>query len=402
MHLNELNIFEDYNSLIAEGSIDALEKSFSSKRTLKKVRFGEYELTLLHLAAWHNRPDICEYLIHEGIDPNVREKYSGKTPLHVASYLGHMESVVSLWKNGAEALYSKKSVDSLGCHPIHYAAMSGNKKMIDFFLGIPKFDQITTKRTVCSVRKLSGVGNVLDILIRKGNHTLLDYYSPIGGPHAVETNPRVFSAMYVGYKNENQWTPFHFAAVLGDIKALQILLKHFSNASCLDEHFKEHYFFSPGEVALAEGHVEASKLLGYEGDIKSYRKSMKVFSLRNGEPKYMEALANAVIDRDEKFIDDFLNTNGAEAFSRQSFKTDIRKYHCEHKINLYSIACRIFALSFLARLIEKGISIPEAEFSDYLIRDAVELPFFNWALMDINPFGEGFFLKIQKIVSRKE
>jgi len=386
--------FEDLVDLISLGSIEALEK-LSSGVNFSKVRVGEYGLTLLHLAAWHNRPDVCEYLIHKGIDPDVSEKYSGKNPLHFASYLGHMESVFALCRNGAEALYSKKSVDALGCHPIHYAATSGNKKMIDFFLNIPKFDQISTKRSLCSVRRLSGLGNILDILIRKRNQTLLDYYSPIGGPHAVETNPNIFSAMYVGYNNENQWTPFHFAAVLGDIDALQILLKHFPNASSLDEDFKNQYCFLPGEVALAEGHVEAAKLLGYEGDIESYRQSMKVFSLRDGESKSMEVLANAVINRDEKSIDDFLNKNGVEAFSRQSFKTDIRKYYSEDNLNLYSIACRTFAFSFLNALIEKGVSIPDNEFSRFPIRDAVELPFFNWALMDINPLGEGFFKKVE-------
>ena len=90
---------------------------------------------------------------------------------------------------------------------------------------------------------------------------------------------------------------------------------------------------------------------------------MKVFSLRDGEPEPMGTLANAVIDRDKKSIDDLLNKNGAEAFSKPFFKSDVRKYYSDDKLNLYSIACRTFAFSFLSSLVEKEVSIPENEFN---------------------------------------
>ena len=180
---------------------------------------------------WHNRIDICKYLIDKGMDPDVREKYSGKTPLHIADYLGNIECAQTLFENGAEVLFSKRSVDDVGCYPAHYAAMTGSKELIDFFLKIPKLDRFRIKRSQCSLRILSYAGNILDILIRKRNHGLLDYYASIGIPDAVETNPRVFSTLYVGYRNEHQWTPFHHAACLGDIRSLQILLKHFPHPS---------------------------------------------------------------------------------------------------------------------------------------------------------------------------
>lgn len=386
------NDFEELIDLVSLGSIESIEK-YSSKINLSRVRIGEFGLSLLHFAAWNNRPEICKYLIKKGVDPEASEKFSGKTALHFAAYLGNIEVVIALIESGAEGLITNKSVDCLACHPIHYAAMIGNKEMIDFFLNLPNFNR---RERACSIASQSCLGNILDIFIRKRNYELLDYYSPIGGVSAIETNPRLYSDLYIGYRNEYQWSSIHYAAVMGDLQSLEILLKHFPNPTCLQEEYRKHYFFSPGEVAIAEGHIQVAKLLNYDVDVTSYRDSLKIYALRKDEPEYMLRLANAIIERDKGAINDFLDKYGVNILSKKSFKTDNTQYYEKVKFNAFSIACRCFALSFLSHITEKNIEVPALEFTKDGGRDIVEIPFFNWALMDVNPFGEEFFEKISK------
>ena len=57
--------------------------------------------TLLHIAAWKGRLDICKYLVSGGVDARAQDKY-GNTPLHRAAYRGHLEVCKWLVSKGAD------------------------------------------------------------------------------------------------------------------------------------------------------------------------------------------------------------------------------------------------------------------------------------------------------------
>ncbi len=253
--LPALDNFIEWNSLIARGDLSPIQIMLQKGEISRKDRLGKYELSPLHLAAWHNKPEICQFLISQKIAPNVSETFSGKAPLHIAAYLGHLETA-EVFTNFGRKVAGRKTGDFLGCLPLHYAALREKEKMLFFLMG-----RGHNPSESFSVRTLSSLGNTLDILIRRGNYDLCDKVSSYEGISIVETNPIVGTTIYIGYDNENPWTPFHSAAVLGEKDILQMLLRKFPHAYCFSKEFAGFFDYSPGEVALLEGHTEVARML---------------------------------------------------------------------------------------------------------------------------------------------
>ena len=80
VNIDEHSSIEKCSDLISNECMTSIEKHLPKGRALKKIRLGEYGLSPLHLAAWNNRPDLCEYLIKKGIDPIINNL---KTLLHI-------------------------------------------------------------------------------------------------------------------------------------------------------------------------------------------------------------------------------------------------------------------------------------------------------------------------------
>jgi len=187
-------------SLIKKGDLNNLKNYISElERDLSWV--GIDGLSPLHVAARYNQVEICEFLLKQGITPDITESLSLKTPLHIAAYFGHLEVVKVLKKYRANLDIN----DSISSKPIHYAAMGVNKDLILFFL---------ENQTKPSAQSL--FGNILDILIRKKSLELVDFFSNIGGIDCLDSNYFPHSTPERGF--ENSWSPFHSAAISGQEK----------------------------------------------------------------------------------------------------------------------------------------------------------------------------------------
>ncbi len=390
----EEEVLNECNLLIYQGNLTRLSEVIDETGCLK---YKLHKLSLLHLAAWHNQPHICQFLVEKGLSPDIRETFSQKTPLHLAAYRGNLEAAEALINSGARYSKSKHTRDSLCCLPIHYAALGENQEMIFLFLKLGHLigpQDLSSKGFDSSTVSL--LGNVIDILIRKGNAELLDLFSSAQGISAVETNPNVRSTVYVGYRNEYPWTPMHSAAVMGKVAPVEMLLKKFPHAFCLSETFQHLFSYSPGEVAVLEGHQKVAKLFGEQRERIECLKDYCSFSVRKDAPTYMQALLEAFLERDFGTVGEQLERYGHHILSINAFDSHDSRYVELDKLNFFSVASRCLSISFFTFLKKTGVSIPEEEFRE---RDTKEMVFFNWANMDINPYAAGFFNQLEGLLA---
>ncbi len=386
--LPALGNFIEWNSLIAAGDLSHVQAMLEKGELSSKDKLGKYQLSPLHLAAWHNQPEICQFLISQKISPAVRETFSGKTPLHIAAYFGHLEAA-EVFTNFETKVAGRKARDFLGCLPLHYAALGEKEKMLFFLMG-----RGHKPSESFSVRTLSSLGNTLDVLIRRGNYDLCDKVSSYEGISIVETNPIVGTTIYIGYDNENPWTPFHSAAALGEKDILQMLLRKFPHAYCFRKEFAGFFDYSPGEVALLEGHTEVARMLGEAGTIENCRKAFGRFHIAKKAHSHARNLLKAILEKDFPSMDRLLEEHGESILFQPNFNTDLGGiYMRSWGLNAFSVISRLFYVSFAQWLKEKKIEISPQEF---LERDRKELVFFNWAMVDIHPYATGFFAQVSE------
>jgi ankyrin repeat protein len=247
------------NLLFSTGDLKGL-KEYLPVLNRHKSWVGSGGLSSLLLAAWHNQEEMCKVLLEEGITPSVTEPFTGKTPLHFAAYLGHVEIAKTLKEFGADLL----AQDFLCCSPIHYGAMGKHRDMITFFL-----------RNKVKTSIQSNFGNVLDILIRKKSVELVDFFSNVNGVESLDI-AYFWDCTPSRSIDYEEWTPFHSAAVSGQVEIFNMLMEKFP---FVPEVTKPKLYVdlesavSSLDLALLEGHTSISKMLGFKKDVKKYRKS---------------------------------------------------------------------------------------------------------------------------------
>lgn len=387
----------EWNSLIAKGDLATIQRMVEKGDLSYKDKLGECGLSPLHLAVWHNQPEACRFLISHKISPSIEESFSLKAPLHIAAYFGHSEVANVLLELGAKVT-GRKARDFIGAHPMHYAALGEQEEMIFLFLGMthligpmgskPDF----TPKTVCTI------GNILDILIRKRNFALCDLISSSVGISIVETNPRRESTCYVGYKNENTWTPFHSAAVTGDKSIVEMLVRKFPYAYCFCQDFSDLFDYSPSDVAFIEGHNEIAKVLGGVKTVENRRKAFNFYSPKPESPVYSADLLKAILERDFSLLDKLIDEHGESILYQPNFEESRDGFYMSQSdLNAVSLVSRLFCFSFAEWVKKRKILIPSSEFFE---RDTKELVFFNWLMLDQQPYATGFFNKVSAEIAQ--
>lgn len=392
-HISNAETFKIWNALIASGDVASIHQSLKNKELGFKDKLGDDALSPLHIAAIHNQPEVCELLISEGISPNVRESATGKTPLHFAAFFGHLAVAKLLIDHGASG-GGKKATDILACLPMHYAALGEHQEMLFLLLKLGHLiDPLDVIQDAFGVATFSYLGNVLDILIHKRNFEMSDLFSSVGGISCIETNPRVRSTLYIGYHNENPWTPFHSAASIGDKKILEMLLHKFPHAYCLSKEFEHLFDYTPGEIALLQGQTELAAMLGESRSISDCRNAFDMFSIKENSPSYAKDLLSAILQRDFALLGRLLEEHGKGILYEQSYDSPSSSYRQKQDLNAFSVISRCFCLSIGDFFEQRKIAMSPQEF---LQRDEKETVFFNWAMMDIHPLGQRLFNKAKE------
>ncbi len=376
----ETRLLEECALIISSGDLRGLKKHISAlKRHESWV--GNGGISPLHLAARYNQVEICLFLLEEGITPDVTESFSQKTSLHIAAYFGYLE-VAKILKSFGAALDVE---DCIACRPIHYAAMGKQKDLMLFFL-----------ENRVGLSNQSIFGNIFDIIIRKKSSDLVDFFSNIGG---VETFDSYYFSIETPCRSidENGWTPFHSAAVSGQGKIFEMLMRKFPFVPAIKNgltYAELGTSVSPADLALLEGNSSIKKVLQIEQDTDEYRRVfMKQSWYETGFPKRKE-LCNAIRYRDSDKLNEIIKAQGVEILFQKEEKTRLERYfQALEKPNALDFANWVYSLPFFDFLIEKQIEIPIDEF---LIPDSRRSLFFNWALMEIHPLGEGLLESMGK------
>jgi ankyrin repeat protein len=288
----------------------------------------------LHLAARYNQVEICQFLLEEGITPDITEPFTKKTPLHIASYFGHLSVARVLRKFGA----SLDAEDRIVCRPIHYAAMAKQKDLILFFL---------ENRIEPAVQSI--FGNVLDILIRKKSLSLVDFVSNIDGVVALDTY--YFSSDTPGRSiDDGEWTPFHSAAVSGQVEIFDMLMRKFPFMPAIKRglrYARLENSTSPADLALLEGSLSIKKMLQVDQNTDEYRRTfMKKNWYETDFPKRKE-LCDAIRFRNIEKVKEIVRNRGIDVIFQREKKTRSQKYFVSlEKPNALDFATYVYSLPF--------------------------------------------------------
>ncbi|MCB1073281.1 MAG: ankyrin repeat domain-containing protein [Chlamydiia bacterium] len=366
-----------YNSLVLEEDIRGIENVIRKRRIAKSV-FDDRGISLLHLAALHDKPEICDFLVDFGVPFDIQELRTGKNAAHIAAYFGNIKCLTTLLKYEKKHHFRKKSHDCLYCLPIHYAALGEQQQVIDLYLDQSNF-----------FSKVSCLGTPLDILIRMKNQQLLKHVSKNCGTNAIEPASLFEDNPENEMLNPILWTPFHSAAILNDTCSLSILSDCFPGTSLLSKNHSDSDGISPGYLAVLEGNVEAADFFSDQRNPDHLRRNLMDYWVFADGATYQHArIFGMMLNRRHSKLEKFISQENLEILRDCSFRPSKTEFFSREKFNAINIACSGFCFYFLKEISKKNIAFPADE---YLLRDNKEILFFNWSTAPKNPFAGGFF-----------
>ncbi|CAO2653405.1 Nn.00g028160.m01.CDS01 [Neocucurbitaria sp. VM-36] len=187
----------------------------------------------IHQAVRHGRFEVLETLLAcEGIDLNIETRVRSLTPLHIATYKGHLE-IVKILLN--QTTVKVNSVTKEHETPLHLAIIKKHTEVVKHLIHHDDVD-INAKGL--------GEQTPLHLAASIGHVRVVEYIINHDG---LDINP----------KNSNEQTPLHLAASRGHLKAVEYLISH----NGVDINPKNLCEQTPLHLAASSGHSEVVKLL---------------------------------------------------------------------------------------------------------------------------------------------
>nr|XP_042910521.1 serine/threonine-protein phosphatase 6 regulatory ankyrin repeat subunit B-like [Parasteatoda tepidariorum] len=212
--------------------------------------------------------DMVIYFLNRGADVNS-EADNLLTPLHLASYAGHTETVQTLISKGANV----NAKDSFGC-PLHYAAINGHSCIVEVLL-IHGADINALGDRQCLPLHLAikkGHINVLKTLIKyglsikdvaKNDASLFEYAIPHKNLELI--NILIDNKAPINARNNNGNTPLHLSVRDGSTDIVSRLIECGADINASNKNG-----LTPLSLAIRLGYFEiADKLLSASADIHS-------------------------------------------------------------------------------------------------------------------------------------
>ena len=119
---------KDIFKAVEKGNLDQVTQLVEKVKKLLEIK-DETGMSLLHVAAFRGHKEIVEYLLSEGIDPDI-ENPRKLTPLMGAVYFGHKDTAAVLLDLGADIDHK----DSRGSVPLRFAIDQGDEEMVKFLI----------------------------------------------------------------------------------------------------------------------------------------------------------------------------------------------------------------------------------------------------------------------------
>nr|KYP71517.1 Ankyrin-2 [Cajanus cajan] len=193
--------------------------------------------TVLHEAAATNRIDAMEFLVERYGDELDLDSVDGegRTAIHVAAGEGHVRVIQFCVSMGG----NPNLVDWKGWSPLHYAAWGGHVEAVECLL------------------ECSNVKGVRDREGRRASCVAAEREES-------EARRRLLDLL----RDQNGWSPLHWAAFKGRIKSVKVLLEHGAEVDTVDD-----AGYTPLHCAAEAGHLQVALFLLAHGASQANLKS---------------------------------------------------------------------------------------------------------------------------------
>ncbi|EEF41675.1 protein VAPYRIN-LIKE [Ricinus communis] len=221
---------------------------------------------VLHEAAAANRVDIMEVLcctFKDLVDSNSTDLY-GRTPIHVAATLGHVEAIKFCASIGVKV----EAVDCDGCTPLHLAAEKGHLEAVECLLDCSCYLKYVVNKegkTAFGVAIDNGNSDLFGLL-RLGD--VLHRAAGLDDVNGIKNC--ISEGVNVNDRDQNGWTPLHRAAFKGRIESVRTLLSYGAIVDPVDDDE-----YTPLHCAVETGHIQVAMLLMAHGAKANVKKCLK-------------------------------------------------------------------------------------------------------------------------------
>lgn len=190
-----------------------------------------YHGTPLHAASYKGHLDVARALLEGGAD--VNEPAGDRTPLHAAYYGGQLKAMKFLLQEGANV----NARDALNHTLLHRVSRDGRLEVLDIL-----------------------VSHGADINARNRNGWTPLHWAALRG-HVDVTKRLLDGRAAVNSQSLNNNTPLYIASIIGSLEVVKVLVQRSANASIRGEHN-----WTSIEAARENGHDAIAKLLSSARD----------------------------------------------------------------------------------------------------------------------------------------
>ena len=223
-----------YFDLVINGELKEFSNLFESRKIKINMK-DKHNEGFLHYATKglqsNGVTEIFKYLLKYDSKVNLSNK-SGTTPLHIASQIGNQQAVSMLIESKASpAICDKKKMT-----PLHLACKNGNLEILKILLPLSNVNQKNEEgETSLFLGIKSESIEVVTYMLQNGVQPFL--------------------------LNKNESTPLHYAAKLGNLEIVKVILTHhYRIINCLDNHSVSACF-----IAIEEGNINVANYLIEKG-----------------------------------------------------------------------------------------------------------------------------------------
>ncbi len=206
---------------------------------LNGVRDAFYDSTILHVAAEGGHPDLVEYLIYFGADPNSNVDIYGNTPLHRAAFNGNIDAVKRIVTLGGNVFLENKKQ----CTPKTFAkGYLANAEVVQFLDEIEQY--CSAQEKVDDVHR-----NAAFICAKYGIHSSLSF---------------LVDRFHINLREHDSFdlTPIHYAAIGNYRTSILSILSH--DISCQHARTSLSIRKSGGKQSANSGNQLAIEMSGVE------------------------------------------------------------------------------------------------------------------------------------------